>query len=153
ASGRWRLAGLVAAAGVASLLLFVLYGAIIDWRLFVHIFSSQVGNRIGVMAGFDFIEAAAGVNRRLRDGGWRLGWVGLGLVLARRGGRRELFLVWPAVAYAATMLVMAGEKQVEAYGWYRIIIYPELYLAAGYLAWEAVGRRSPALLTLLLVLG
>jgi hypothetical protein len=151
--GRWRLAGLVAAAGVAGLLLFVVYGAIVDWRLFLHIWTSQVGNRSGVMAGFDFIEAPAGVNRRLRDGWWLLGWIGLGLLLARRGDRRELFLVWPAAAYAATMTVMAGERLVEAYGWYRIIIYPELYLAAGFLAFEAIRRRSLSLLTLLLVLG
>jgi hypothetical protein len=48
---------------------------------------------------------------------------------------------------------MAGEAQAEQYGWYRQIIYPEVYLAAGYLAWEAVTRRSVVLLTLLLVLG
>jgi hypothetical protein len=73
--------------------------------------------------------------------------------VASRGARRELFLVWPAAAYVMTMLVLAGERQVEQYGWYRVIIYPELYLAAGWLAWEAVRRRSLALLTLLLVLG
>jgi hypothetical protein len=33
------------------------------------------------------------------------------------------------------------------------MVYPEVYLAAGWLAWEAVSRRSLALLTLLLVLG
>jgi hypothetical protein len=151
--GRWRLAAAVAGAGAAGLLLFAVYGAIVDWDQFVRIFGSQVGNRSGVMAGYDFIEAAAGVNRRLRDGWWLLGWIGMGLLLARRGDRRELFLVWPAAAYAATMLLMAGERMVEAYGWYRIIIYPELYLAAGWVAWEAVRRRSPALLALLLVLG
>jgi uncharacterized membrane protein len=151
--GRWRLAALVAGAGLTGLLLFAVYGAIVDWHQFVQILTAQAGNRIGVMAGYDFIQAAAGVNRRLRDGWWLLGWIGLGLLLARRGDRRELFLVWPAVAYAATMLVLAGERLIEQYGWYRIIVYPELYLAAGWLAWEAVSRRSVALLTLVLVLG
>jgi hypothetical protein len=51
------------------------------------------------------------------------------------------------------MLVLAGERQVEQYGWYRLIVYPQVYLAAGWLAWEAVSRRSLGLLTLLLVLG
>jgi len=46
--------------------------------------------------------------------------------------------VWPAAAYAATMLVMAGERQIEAYGcWYKVMVYPEIYLAAGWLTWEA----------------
>jgi hypothetical protein len=153
ASGRWRLAGLLAASGGVGLLLFVVYGAIIDWPQFLRTWGVQAANRIGVMSAFDFITASAGVNRRLRDGWWLLGWIGLGLLAARRGARSELFLVWPAAAYAATMLVLAGEKQVEQYGWYRVIVYPELYLAAGWLAWEAVSRRSLGLLTLLLVLG
>jgi 4-amino-4-deoxy-L-arabinose transferase-like glycosyltransferase len=153
ASGRWRLAGALVAAGALALALFVVYGAVIDWAQFVRIWGTQTSYRIGVMSGFDFITDPSGVNRRMRDGWWVLGWIGLGLLAARRGPRRELFLIWPAAAYAATMLVLAGERQVEAYGWYKVIVYPELYLAAGWLAWEAVSRRSLGLLTLLLVLG
>ena len=152
-SGRWRLAGALAAAVAGGVLLFVVYGAIVDWQLFLRIWEVQASNRIGVMSGYDFIAAMAGINRRLRDGWWLLGFIGLGMLVANRGARRELFLVWPAAAYVMTMLVLAGERQVEQYGWYRVIIYPELYLAAGWLAWEAVRRRSLALLTLLLVLG
>jgi 4-amino-4-deoxy-L-arabinose transferase-like glycosyltransferase len=153
ASGRWKLAGLLVVGGALGLLLFAVYGAVVDWGQFVRTWSVQAGNRIGVMSAFDFITASAGLNRRLRDGWWLLGWIGLGLLAARRLGRRELFLVWPAAAYAATILVLAGEKEVEQYGWYRVIVYPELYLAAGWLAWEAVRRRSLPLLTLLLALG
>jgi hypothetical protein len=152
--GRWALAGWVFAAGAIGILLFVGYGRVVDWRVFSTIWSVQAGNRIGVMSGFDFITAMAGVNRRLRDGWWILGWIALaGLAVARRGRRWDLFLVWPAAAYATAMLVLAGEKQAEQYGWYRVIIYPEIYLAAGWLAWEAIQRRSLALMTLLVVLG
>jgi hypothetical protein len=153
AEGRWRLAAATLGAGLAGLALFVVYGAILDWRLFVHIWTQQVGNRLGVMSAFDFITYATGVNRRLRDGWWILGWIALGLLALGRLRRRELYLVWPAAAYAATMLVMAGERQIEQYGWYKVMVYPEIYLAAGWLAWEAVSRRSLGLLTLLLALG
>lgn len=153
ASGRWKLAGALAAGAGLGVLLFAVYGAVIDWAQFVRTWSVQASNRIGVMAAYDFVTAPAGMNRRLRDGWWLLGWIGLGLLAAGRLGRRELFLVWPVAAYAMTMLVLAGEKEVEQYGWYRVIVYPELYLAAGWLAWEAVKRRSLALLTLLLALG
>ncbi len=151
--GRWRLAGALLAAGVAGFALFVVYGWLIDWPQFVRIWSLETGNRVGAMSGFDFVTAAVGINRRLRDGWWVLGWIGLGLLLGRGARRRELFLVWPAAAYLAVMLLMAGERQMEQYGWYRLIIYPQLYLAAGWLAWEAVSRHSISLLTLLLALG
>ena len=153
AEGRWRLAAATLGAGLAGLALFVVYGAIVDWRLFLQIWTEQVGNRLGVLSAFDFITAPTGVNRRLRDGWWILGWVGIGLLALGRTRRRELYLVWPAAAYAAAMLAMAGEKQIEQYGWYKVMVYPEVYVAAGWLAWEAVSRRSLALLTLLLALG
>jgi len=153
AEGRWRLAAATLGAGVAGLGLFVVYGAVVDWQLFVHIWTAQVGNRVGVMSAFDFITAPTGVNRRLRDGWWILGWIAIGLLALGRIKRRELYLVWPAAAYAAAMLVIAGERQIEQYGWYKLMVYPEIYVAAGWLAWEAVSRRSLGLLTLLLALG
>jgi 4-amino-4-deoxy-L-arabinose transferase-like glycosyltransferase len=151
--GRWRLAAATLAGTVAGLLLFVAYGAALDWQQFVRTWTVQAETRSGVMSGFDFITASAGVNRRLRDGWWILGWIGLGLLAAVRERRLELLLVWPPVAYAAAMLVMAGEAQAEQYGWYRLIIYPSVYLGAGWLAWEAVRRPSITLLGMLAVLG
>jgi hypothetical protein len=153
AEGHWRIGAATVVAGLGGLLLFVLYGAIVDWRLFVLIWTHQTANRNGVMAGFDFITAMSGVNRSLRDGWWILGWIGLGVLAAVRTRRRELYLVWPAAAYAAVMLVTAGGRQVDQYGWYKVIVYPEIYLAAGWLTWVAVRRPSLALLTLLLTLG
>jgi 4-amino-4-deoxy-L-arabinose transferase-like glycosyltransferase len=175
-SGRWRLAGVVGASAVAGVLLYVSWGALIDWNLFKAVWAEQAGKRTGVMSGFEFITTWSGINRQLRDGWWLLGWLGLA-VLAARGGetaggpgssqspgggeyppttsRREweLFLAWPAIAYSAVMLVLANEAQAAQYGWYRVIIYPEVYLAAGWLAWEAVRNRSLTLLTIVLVAG
>jgi len=153
ASGRWRLAAAVGCGGVVGLAIFAIYGAFIDWAQFLRAQSVHAGFRIGVMSAFDFISAPAGINRRLRDGWWLLGWIGLGLMAARNNWRRQLFGVWPAVAYAATMLVLAGERQVEQYGWYREIIYPEVYLGAGWVAAQVVRRQSLGLLGLTLVLG
>lgn len=150
--GRWRLAAATLAAGLAGLGLFAAYGAAVDWRLFVRIWQVQAGNRTGLMSGLDFLTAAAGVNRPLHDGWWLWGWVGVG-ALGLGGRRQRLYLAWPAVAYAATMLVMAGEAQARQYGWYRWAVFPEIYLVGGWLAWEAVRRRSLPLLALLMVLG
>jgi hypothetical protein len=153
AEGRWRLAAATLGAGAVGLALFVVYGAVVDWRLFLQVWMLQVGHRLGVMSAFDFITAPTGVNRTLRDGWWILGWIGLGMLALGRLRRRELYLVWPAAAYAVVMLLMAGEKLIEHYGWYKVMVYPEIYVAAGWLTWEAVSRRSLGLLTLLLALG
>lgn len=153
ALGRWRLAGAVAGVTAAGLVLYVVYGAAVDWSLFTQVLADQSGRRTGMLSAFNFITSPAGVNRSLHDGWWLLGWIGLAL-LATRGRRRcDLFLIWPVAAYAATMLLLANESQVAQYGWYRVIVYPELYLAAGWLAWEAISRRSLGLATLLLALG
>ena len=153
ASGQWRLGAALGLAGLAGLAAFALYGAFIDWGQFIRAQSVHASFRIGVMSGYDFISGSAGINRRLRDGWWLLGWIGLGLIAARSDRRRQLFGVWPAAAYAATILVIAGERQVEQYGWYRQIIYPEIYLGAGCVIAYALRRQSVGLLLLTLVLG
>jgi len=153
ASGQWRLGAAVGCAGLAGLTAFALYGALIDWGQFVRAQSVHASFRIGVMAGYDFISGSAGINRRLRDGWWLLGWIGIGLIAARGDWRRQLFGVWPAAAYAATILVVGGERQVEQYGWYRQIIYPEIYLGAGWVIASVLSRQSVGLLLLTLALG
>jgi hypothetical protein len=151
AGGRWRLALAVLSAAVLGLLGYVAYGAWVDWPLFVRVFQAQARNRVGVMAAFEFIADAAGVNRRLRDGWWLLGWIGAGLWLVRgRRSPRELLLAWPLAAYALTMAVLAGEILTSQYGWYRIILYPEIHLAAGYLVWQAVSAPTLGRLGLVL---
>jgi uncharacterized membrane protein len=153
AAGRWRAAPAVAASGAAGLLGFVLYGWLVDWQLFVRVWEAQNANRTGMLAAWAFIASPAGVNRSLHDGWWLLGWVGLGLLAAGRVRRRELFGVWPPVAYALLMMVVAGQAEAGQYGWYRVIVYPSVYLAAGWLAWEAVAGTSLPRLALLLGLG
>jgi uncharacterized membrane protein len=153
ASGCWRTAGASLAAGGAGLLAYIAYGGLVDAGLFLAVWAEQANNRLGVLSAVQFVGAPAGINRPTMDGWWLLGWIGLGTLVARGRRRAELLVVWPAVAYAMTMLVMANERQVAQYGWYRVAVYPVLYLAAGWLVWEAVRRRSLVLLTLLLALG
>src|SRR5262249_34846781 len=46
ASGRWKLAGLLVAGAALGLLLFGVYGAIVDWPQFVRTWGVQASNRI-----------------------------------------------------------------------------------------------------------
>lgn len=152
-SGRWRPAALALAAAIAGVLLFVAYGWLVDWSVFVRTWRIQTGNRISVMSAYDFITWSSGANRRLQDPWWILGWIGVGTIMASRRGLRELLLAWPVAAYAAAVLIMAGELQTQQYGWYKVIVYPQLYLAAGYLVWAGLAAPSLSRLTMLLVLG
>lgn len=143
----------VLGASVAGILVYPLYGALVNWNLFLEIVLSQSANRENVLTIFNFIAAPTGVNRSLHDGWWLLGWVGLGVLAVVGGRRRGWFLVWPAAAYALVMLVLAGSAQTAQYGWYKVIIYPEVYLGAAGLAWWAVRRSSVGAYALVLGLG
>lgn len=143
----------VVAATVAGILVYPLYGALVNWHLFLEIVLSQNQNRQNLLTIFNFIAAPTGVNRSLHDGWWLLGWIGL-VVLAVVGGRRGgWFLVWPAVAYALVILVLAGSAQTAQYGWYKVIVYPQVYLGVAGLAWWAFRRCSVAGYALVLGLG
>jgi 4-amino-4-deoxy-L-arabinose transferase-like glycosyltransferase len=140
-----------AAAGIG---LYLLYGALVDWSLLWKIISEQAQNRQGVMAAFAFIADPTGVNRRLRDGWWLLGWIGAGLWLFQsRRSDAERLLAWPLFAYLAAITVLAGEQLTSQYGWYHVIVLPFAYMAAGNLAWRAFVEPSPARLVAVLVLG
>ena len=56
------------------------------------------------------------------------------MLLRGRSGPRPMLLATIAIVYAAVIAV-AGDVLVQGrYGWYRIVLYPLIYLAAGYLA-------------------
>jgi 4-amino-4-deoxy-L-arabinose transferase-like glycosyltransferase len=154
AERRWRLAAAAGAATLGGLGVFAIYGLALDWNLFVSIWKEQAAHRSGVMGAFEFIIEPAGLSRRFSDPWWLLGWVGIGAMIATRlsARNRVRFVAWPVIAYAATMLVMA-DVRVAYFGWYRITIYPLVYLAAGYLVWRAIAAPNPALVTLVLITG
>lgn len=143
----------VLAATVAGVLVYPLYGALVNWGLFLEIVLSQNANRQSVLTIFNFIAAPTGVNRSLHDGWWLLGWLGLGVLAVVGGRRRGWFLVWPAAAYTLVILVLAGTAQTAQYGWYKVILYPQVYLGAAGLAWWALRRASVGGYALVLGLG
>jgi 4-amino-4-deoxy-L-arabinose transferase-like glycosyltransferase len=152
-NNRWRLGLVALAATMAGLLLFALYGAWQNWSLFVAVFQEQAAHRTGVMGAFEFIVEPEGLNRRFRDPWWLLGWIGIGAILWQRRRTMAADLIgWPVVAYAAAMLVMTDQR-VAFFGWYRIAVYPLVYLAAGYLVWRVATAPNPWNVTLLLITG
>jgi hypothetical protein len=150
--GAWRLAVATVVSGVVGLGLYAAYGAFYDWTLFIAVITEwRDVYRHGVMAGLEFIADSAGVGRGFRDGWFHLGWLGVAYLAMRRPqGPGAMLLAWPCVVYAAGVALL-GEVAVQGrYGWYRLVLYPVLYAAAGLLAWEAI--RKPSLPALLLVI-
>lgn len=160
AAGRWREAAICAGAAVLSLVIFALYGAAFGWTQFAGAIAYQNSHRSGVMSGLEFIGAFAGNNHHLYDGWWLLGWLGIAAVAVARWRAAEgeprgeaWLLAWPVAAYLAVIVILADQTWVATYGWYRVAVYPLVYLAAAALAWRLLEAPSVSLAALVLALG
>ena len=153
--GHWRLTLAVVAGSVAGLGLYFGYAAIFDFNLFLAVLREWSSHRHGVLAGLDFITDNAGIGSPLHDGVWHLGWLGAAaLVLRERLGPRAQLLAWTLVAYAAGIAVLGDATLQARFGWYRIVLYPLVYLAAGFVFWEVIRRPSlPGLLLIMVFVG
>jgi 4-amino-4-deoxy-L-arabinose transferase-like glycosyltransferase len=152
AGGRSRLALYPLGGAVAGLALYVGYGWLIDWKQFLAVISDQAARREGVLGAYEFVASPAGIGGTLRDGWWLLGWAGLAAVgLRYRQGLR--LLLWPVLTVALVIMLLGGESLVARYGWYRIYIYPIVYLGAGYACWEAVRTAALGWVAAVLMLG
>lgn len=137
----WRRPRLALMAGIAAfvgIVLFAAYGALLDFGLFLNIWSAQADRHTGFSAGYELLRGG------LADWCWGLGIVGLS-VLAARGGSAARLVVWPVLAYVVVITLTANADLAGRYDWYRIPIYPLVYLGAGFLIAELVrGVRTLA---------
>jgi 4-amino-4-deoxy-L-arabinose transferase-like glycosyltransferase len=153
ASGRWRPALVAVAGGVAGFLLYAAYGAVIDWHQFTQVLHDQEIRRHGVMAAYEFIASPSGIGHNTHDGWWILGLLGIGALLAGRAAPQRRLLIWGFLVFSAGILVLADERIIPRYGWYRIPVYPLAYGGAAYLAWLAFDRLSVGAWLAVLLLG
>jgi hypothetical protein len=110
------------------------------------------GMQLSAFTGYRFIAASFGFdNQQMFDGWWLLGWLGLAELLGRRRGDWDLLTV-PAVVYLVAVLGMTADYS-GSYGWYRLTIFPLVYLSAGRFLWRAVAEPSVPRLALAAVLG
>jgi Dolichyl-phosphate-mannose-protein mannosyltransferase len=136
---RPRLAMTAAMAAFAGILLFAAYGALLDFALFRNIWSAQADRHAGFSSGYELLRGGLG------DWYWGLGIVGLG-VLATRGGDAARLVAWPVLAYVIVITLTANADLAGRYDWYRIPIYPLVYIGAGFLIAELarrIGRLVP----------
>lgn len=129
---RPRLAGMAATNALAGIVLFAMYGALLDLGIFSQVLSAHSNRHSGFSAGYEMLRGG------LSDWYWGLGIVGLG-VLATRGGGAARLIAWPAIAYVVVITFTANADLAGRYDWYRIPIYPLVYVGAGFLIAE-LGR-------------
>lgn len=148
---QFRLAGFAAGAAVAGQLLVLGYSATQDWHTYANL-TQQRGMQLSAFTGYRFIAASFGFdNQQMFDGWWLLGWLGLAELLSRRRGDWDLLTV-PAVVYLLAIVGMTAYYS-GSYGWYRLAIFPIVYLAAGRFLWLAAAEPSVPRLALAAVLG
>jgi hypothetical protein len=148
---QFRLAGWAAGAAVAGQLLVLAYSATQDWHAYTEVTRLR-GMQLSAFTGYRFIAASFGFdNQQMFDGWWLLGWLGLAELLGRRRGDWDLLTV-PAVVYLVAVLGMTADYS-GSYGWYRLTIFPLVYLSAGRFLWRAVAEPSVPRLALAAVLG
>ncbi len=150
---RWRLAVAVAAAGVVGMSLIVAWGAIVDWPAFVATTQAQFARHATPSSPLAFLMSlASGYGNRVpfRDPVWYAGLLGvvtaLGVCAARRRWREAVFIA-PVATMSLLMLVTAPGRVTQWNGWYRLAIYPLVYVGAAWLVVELVrlGLRGGSL--------
>jgi 4-amino-4-deoxy-L-arabinose transferase-like glycosyltransferase len=126
---RPRLAVVAATAALTGILLFAVYGALLDLGTFSQVLSAHSDRHSGFSAGYEMLRGG------LTDWYWGLGIVGVGVLATRRGSAARL-IAWPAVAYVVVITLTANADLAGRYDWYRIPIYPMVYVGAGFLIAE-----------------
>jgi len=138
---RPRLAVMAASAALMGVILFAVYGALLDLGIFIRVVSAHADRHSGFSAGYEMLRGG------LADWYWGLGIVGLG-VLATRGGAAARLVAWPVLAYVVVITLTADADLAGRYDWYRIPIYPLVYVGAGFLIAElarSMRRFAPTL--------
>ncbi len=136
---RWQLALAVGGAGAVGLGLVVAWGAVVDWPAYVATTQAQFARHATPSHPLAFLMSlAAGYGNRVpfRDPVWYAGLLGVVaalVVAAARRRRHELVFIAPVVAMSLLMLVVAPGKVTQWNGWYRLAIYPLVYVGAAWL--------------------
>ncbi len=152
AGGRWRLVALPLGGAFVGLGLYCIYGWLLDWHQFMAVVADQSARREGLLGAYEFLASPSGIGGPLRDGWWLLGCAGL-VAVGQRAQAEARLVVWPALAVALVVLVLGSESVVGRYGWYRIYVYPLVYLGAGLACWEAIRIGAAGWVAAVLMLG
>jgi 4-amino-4-deoxy-L-arabinose transferase-like glycosyltransferase len=148
---QFRLAAFAVGAALGGQALVLIYSATQDWHTYTELARLR-GLHLSALTGYRFIAASMGFdNQQMFDGWWLLGWLSLAELFSRRHGDWDLLTV-PAIVYLVAIVGMTADYS-GSYGWYRLTVFPIVYLAAGRFLWRAAAEPSVPRLALSALLG
>lgn len=150
--GELKRATWAAAIGVAIASLWLAFGALIDWDVFLVTQAHQGGRPTHWGVFLRFFDATL-INHNLVGRGWILFlWLAFAVSVLRRGRRDAAVLTVPLVTYLVAIAVGSGNW---TFGWYMVPLYPFLCLGAGDMLaglWRRPTLFGGALVVVLLVM-
>jgi len=141
----------IIAAGFLSI--FAAFGMVYDWQLFKDMVSGNANRSygIGFQALFELITITKVTGKIYLTDAWPLlGWLSFAFLFTKKNPAVK-FIIIPLVSYLATYFFFGS----ETFGWYRIPIYPFLYLAGAVFltdCWKR-GKALPPILLLFIPIG
>ncbi len=142
--GRWKAALAVFGTGGAIAGLYLVYGAVIDWGMFMKVFSEQGGKIPQFAMPVRLALQPKLVDSVFWDGGVLFLWLSLPALIFLKKGEfsRDLGILF------AVYFMLISVTVVTDYGWYSIMMYPFLCAAGGLMLDELLRTRSLLLMAL-----
>ncbi|HEY8430542.1 MAG TPA: glycosyltransferase family 39 protein [Sandaracinaceae bacterium] len=141
ATGRYRMAARAFVAGLAGIAVLFVYGALIDWDVFIVTTLKQATGRPAHFNLFPrFFADGLIIHNLVGHGPTLFLWLGYVAYLGGRGRRVDPAWVLYPLVYLVSMCVSAGNWM---FGWYVLPVYPFLCLAAGEMLAELFERPHP----------
>ncbi len=126
--GETKRAAVAGAVGLAVASLLLVFGALVDWDVFLFT-QAQQGTRPTHWSLFPRFFDATLINHNLIGRGWILFlWIGFAASVFARGARDTAVITVPLATYLVAIAVGSGNW---TFGWYIVPLYPLLCLGAG----------------------
>ncbi len=138
--GGLRPALLACAAGVVGLLPLALYGAYVDWSLFVFSTGTQAAGRPAHWNLFPRFFADGLINHNLVGHGQTLfAWLAYAVALGKLDDHRRALLSLTPLVYLSALALSSGNW---TFGWYILPVMPFLCLGAGHFLTDLLERPT-----------
>jgi len=143
---------LLIASGFLSM--YFVIGLVYDWPLFLKTILGNTNRNygIGFHSIFELLTITKITGKIYLTDGWPLfGWLGVAYLFTSKLKRAKYILI-PLISYLCIYIFFGS----ESFGWYRIPVFPFVYLAGAYLLSRGINKAKtviPAILFLLIPMG